>query len=60
MTKITFPCFYSECAYLAGVRDQREGHCNSVLSFVRHGEFEPLGYGWYLRGRKDAEMGLVA
>jgi hypothetical protein len=63
MTKIdslTFPCFYTECAYRDGVRDQREGNCRSVPSYMRHGEFEPLGYGWYLRGRKAAELGLVA
>lgn len=57
---LTFPCFYTECAYRDGVRDQREGNCRSVPSYMRHGEFEPLGYGWYLRGRKAAEMGLVA
>lgn len=55
-----FPCFYTECAYRDGVRDQREGNCRSVPSYMRHGEFEPLGYGWYLRGRKAAELGLVA
>lgn len=57
---LTFPCFYTECAYRDGVRDQREGNCRSVPSYMRHAEFEPLGYGWYLRGRKAAEMGLVA
>ena len=63
MTKIDslkFPCFYTECAYRDGVRDQREGNCRSVPSYMRHGEFEPLGYDWYLRGRKAAELGLVA
>ena len=63
MTKIdtlTFPDFYAECAYHDGMRDQREGNCRSVPSYMRHGEFEPLGYGWYLRGRKAAELGLVA
>lgn len=57
---LTFPCFYTECAYRDGVRDKREGNCRSVPSYMRHGEFEPLGYGWYLRGRKAAELGLVA
>jgi hypothetical protein len=63
MTKIdtlTFPDFYAECAYRDGVRDQRAGHCNSVPSYMRHGEFEPVGYGWYLRGRKAAQLELVA
>ena len=60
VSPLEFPCFYAECAYHDGMRDQREGHCNSVPSYMRHGEFEPIGYGWYLRGRKAAQLGLVA
>lgn len=59
MTNLTFPSFYAECAYKDGVRDQNNGDCNSVASYMRHGEFEPIGYGWYLKGRKAAALGLV-
>ena len=57
---LEFPCFYAECAYHDGMRDQREGNCRSVPSYMRHGELEPIGYGWYLRGRKAAQLELVA
>lgn len=62
MTKIDtlkFPDFYAECAYRDGVRDQRAGHCNSAISYTRHGEWEPVGYAWYCRGMQAAMLGLV-
>ncbi len=46
-----FPSFYAECAYYDGARDAAEGHENSRASFMSHGEPEPLGMGWYERGR---------
>ena len=53
-TTMTFPSFYAECAYNDGRRDAAAGHCNSVGSFMRHGEVEPVGMHWYLEGRKAA------
>lgn len=50
----TFPNFYAECAYHDGYRDHTEGHCDSAPSYRRHGEWEPVGYSWYLRGRDAA------
>ena len=47
-----FPSFYAECAFNDGKRDATEGHCNSVQSFMRHGDAEPIGMRWYLEGRK--------
>ena len=48
---MTFPSFYAECAYNDGKRDAAAGHCNSVGSFMRHGEPEPIGMHWYNIGR---------
>lgn len=45
-----FPSFYAECAYNDGKRDAAAGHCNSVGSFMRHGDPEPVGMHWYLKG----------
>lgn len=48
---MTFPSFYAECAYRDGQRDAREGHSNSRASFMRHGQPEPVGMAWYIKGR---------
>jgi len=50
----TFPSFYAECAYNDGKRDATAGHYNSVGSFMRHGEPEPVGVHWYSLGRAAA------
>lgn len=51
---MTFPSFYAECAFNDGFRDATEGHCNSASCFVKWGEIEPIGMGWYNKGREAA------
>lgn len=48
----TFPSFYAECAYRDGVRDAAAGTEASLQAFMRHGAPEPIGMGWYQRGRQ--------
>jgi hypothetical protein len=60
ISELTFPSFYTECAYRDGVRDQRNGSVASVASYMRHGEPEPLGMDWYQRGHLAAALGLIA
>lgn len=56
---LKFPSFYAECAYRDGMRDERAGTIESVASYMRHGEAEPVGMDWYTRGRLAAQLGLV-
>lgn len=46
-----FPSFYAECAFRDGQRDAAAGHSNSRASYMRHGDPEPVGMHWYLKGR---------
>jgi hypothetical protein len=51
---MTFPTFYAEVAYRDGQRDAAAGHSDSRASYLRHGDPEPVGMAWYLKGRSDA------
>lgn len=44
-----FPDFYCECAFLDGMRDAERG-TDSTSAYMRHGQPEPKGMDWYLRG----------
>lgn len=54
MTK-QFPDFYAECAYNTGQQDARDGHTNGAASYVKFGEVEPIGMGWYRKGYDEAK-----
>ena len=49
---MTFPSFYAECAYRDGQRDAAAGHDRSRAAYMRHGDPEPVGMAWYLKGRQ--------
>lgn len=56
---LTFPSFYAECAYRDGVRSIREGKPEYVACYMRHGEAEPIGMPWFIKGMQAAALGLV-
>ena len=59
INNLKFPTFYAECAYRDGARDAKSGTRESAASYMRHGEPEPIGMGWYDRGLMAATLGLV-
>lgn len=59
IASLTFPSFYAECAYRAGVRAQRSADHGEIVAFYRHGEPEPVGIEWYNKGALAAQLGLV-
>lgn len=51
-----FPSFYAECAWLDGHRDAERG-TDSTEAYQRHGSPEPVGMGWYEKGRAAQQEG---
>jgi hypothetical protein len=52
----TFPDFYTECAYMDGLRSVRDNTPETAASYMRHGSPEPIGMAWFKRGAAAARV----